>query len=300
MSKTNLTHRISLAALACALATPATSTYAHEFDPAATTTIRPADIASDPSGEIVAEPVTPAPSGTIVDESTSIAAIEAAPASTSKKGLNQTAKASTKAAPPATQPETSSTPESLAVPSIEPEVIPAPPVEEVADAQAMPAVPPATRSSSSDEVAFGGILALLALGAGALGFARRRRTTADHSELNIGAAGPAVTPIQREVDFVPASVTPPRPERSAFSWRATAPAATALSPTEKAHRGPSPDNPSMSLKKRLKRAAFFEQRERDAAAGRAVSVSRYAGLPTRMVDAARSAFASPKRELQPA
>ena len=36
-------------------------------------------------------------------------------------------------------------------------------------------------------------------------------------------------------------------------------------------RGPTPDNPSQSLKKRLKRAAFFDQRERDVAPETAVN-----------------------------
>ena len=42
--------------------------------------------------------------------------------------------------------------------------------------------------------------------------------------------------------------------------------------TERAMRGPSSDNPSQSLKKRLKRAAFFEKRDREVAAGDAVPV----------------------------
>lgn len=49
---------------------------------------------------------------------------------------------------------------------------------------------------------------------------------------------------------------------------------------DRAMRGPTPDNPSLSLKKRLKRAAFFDQRERQAAEGRAVPVSADAGLPS--------------------
>jgi hypothetical protein len=48
--------------------------------------------------------------------------------------------------------------------------------------------------------------------------------------------------------------------------------------------GPTPDNPSLSLKKRLKRAAFFDQREREVAAGEAVPVDYDAGLPERMVE----------------
>jgi len=48
--------------------------------------------------------------------------------------------------------------------------------------------------------------------------------------------------------------------------------------------GPTPDNPSLSLKKRLKRAAFFDQRERDVAAGEAVPVEADAGLPEQLVE----------------
>ena len=47
----------------------------------------------------------------------------------------------------------------------------------------------------------------------------------------------------------------------------------------RAMRGPTPDNPSLSLKKRLKRAAFFDQRDRAVAEGRAEPVSSEAGLP---------------------
>ena len=47
---------------------------------------------------------------------------------------------------------------------------------------------------------------------------------------------------------------------------------------------PDPHNPSLSLKKRLKRAAFFDQRDREAAAGKAVPVDPDAGLPEQMVE----------------
>jgi hypothetical protein len=53
---------------------------------------------------------------------------------------------------------------------------------------------------------------------------------------------------------------------------------------DRAMLGPTPDNPSLSLKKRLKRAAFFDQREREAAAGKAVPVDPDAGLPEQLVD----------------
>ena len=47
-------------------------------------------------------------------------------------------------------------------------------------------------------------------------------------------------------------------------------------------RGPTPDNPSASLRKRLKRAAFFDKRDREVAAGVAKPVDTDAGLPENM------------------
>jgi hypothetical protein len=48
---------------------------------------------------------------------------------------------------------------------------------------------------------------------------------------------------------------------------------------EAACDGPSADNPSLSIRKRIKRAQFFDQREQLAAAGMAVPVAADAGLP---------------------
>ena len=53
---------------------------------------------------------------------------------------------------------------------------------------------------------------------------------------------------------------------------------------DRAMLGPTPDNPSLSLKTRLKRAAFFDQRERQVAAGEAEPVDPDAGLPEQMVE----------------
>ncbi|HEU5482344.1 MAG TPA: hypothetical protein VFU80_04535 [Sphingomicrobium sp.] len=52
---------------------------------------------------------------------------------------------------------------------------------------------------------------------------------------------------------------------------------------ERAMRGPTPDNPSLSLKKRLKRAAFFDKRDREVAEGKAAPVDSEAGLPDAMI-----------------
>jgi len=53
---------------------------------------------------------------------------------------------------------------------------------------------------------------------------------------------------------------------------------------DRAMRGPTPDNPSLSLKKRLQRAAFFDKREREVAAGEAEPVDPDAGLPEALTE----------------
>ena len=53
---------------------------------------------------------------------------------------------------------------------------------------------------------------------------------------------------------------------------------------DRAMLGPTPDNPSLSLDKRLKRARFFDQRERQVAAGEAEPVEFDAGLPDQLVE----------------
>lgn len=90
---------------------------------------------------------------------------------------------------------------------------------------------------------------------------------------------------------------PPIVAPSAFAWGNAGNAAEASSPAEeldkeerkpgetwveRAYRGPSRSNPSVSLKTRLRRAAFFDKREREAAAGLAEPVDPTAGLPRAM------------------
>ena len=50
-----------------------------------------------------------------------------------------------------------------------------------------------------------------------------------------------------------------------------------------------PDNPSLSLKTRLKRAAFFDKREREVEAGEAEPVDPEAGLPEAGIGGVRPA-----------
>jgi hypothetical protein len=71
---------------------------------------------------------------------------------------------------------------------------------------------------------------------------------------------------------------------SAFAWGQRQPAKREMTRVERARIGPTPDNPSLSLKKRLKRAAFFDQRDREMASGNATPIEADAGLPERVVE----------------
>jgi hypothetical protein len=78
------------------------------------------------------------------------------------------------------------------------------------------------------------------------------------------------------------SATAPAPAASPSACADAAPG----SHVEAACEGPTLDNPSRSIKKRLKRAQFFDQREQMVAAGMAVPVEADAGLPDALVDSA--------------
>jgi len=70
-----------------------------------------------------------------------------------------------------------------------------------------------------------------------------------------------------------------------------------------AYRGPTPDNPSLSLKNRLRRASFFDQQERRAAEeGKAAARPTQPAWMTRKANEAEFMFrpASRKPELKPA
>jgi hypothetical protein len=160
-----------------------------------------------------------------------------------------------------------------------------------------PAAKPATNNNDTALELGGGALALLIVGAGAWALTRRRHEDEevvyeDRYEPESAEAEPEPVPRHDPVfEEQPAIVAP---EASAFAWgdRATAgqadddgsdrrPGETWV---ERAYRGPSPANPSVSLKNRLRRAAFFDKRERDVAAGKAQPVETDAGLPDAMVE----------------
>ena len=134
----------------------------------------------------------------------------------------------------------------------------------------------------------GGALALLALGGGAVAFARRRRDEEDEFVEETATDAPMTEPGPAPrhdpvFDEQPTIVAP-----SAFAWGNTHTAESAVNRrnetwVERAYRGPTPDNPSLSLRKRLKRANFFDARERRVATGQAEPIDADAGLPESVV-----------------
>jgi hypothetical protein len=111
---------------------------------------------------------------------------------------------------------------------------------------------------------------LLVLGGGALLFERRRKAKRD-DEVGVYEPlvepGPAAPPEFAPAFFTgspdPATLPPDRPLTEIPDDVDT----SELGPhMQAAYRGPTPDNPSLSLKKRLKRARFFDERDRQAGA----------------------------------
>jgi hypothetical protein len=132
-----------------------------------------------------------------------------------------------------------------------------------------------------------GALALIVLGGGAWALSRRRRRRDEFIEDRYEPAYEPAPEAHAVEPEQPAIIAP-----SAFAWGNEQDTANASedgsdrrageSWVERAYRGPSPANPSASLRNRLKRAAFFDKREREVAAGEAKAVDTDAGLPEAM------------------
>jgi hypothetical protein len=165
-------------------------------------------------------------------------------------------------------------------------------------AASKPAAAPAATFNNTSILVGGAVLALLIIAIAAFAIARSRRRRreeqelADAQSLSYEPFEAAAAPEPEVYHEQPATA---EPEPAAFAWGAEQPVATQeRAPeddrrpgetwVERAYRGPSPANPSASLKTRLKRAAFFDKRERDVAAGIAQPVDPDAGLPEAMDD----------------
>ncbi len=316
MRKTNHYARSSaLPAIAAALALSSTPLFAQEAQPVTepvpqvtppppTMDAAPTPEAATPATD-AAEPTTAAKpavvAATPVKRATRTAtakpvATRSAPVRTANTQVPARPTAVGQSAAPMTAPVT----EPAATPIAEPSPAPAAP----ATAQA---TPPAKNGSEVPVIA-GGALALLALGGGAFAIARRRREEDENVWVDEQAMADDraefAEPVRDETVIEPIEHEQPKivaPAASAFSWGnvQARPAASTSQPTQatadddrmpgeswvdRAYRGPTPNNPSASLRNRLKRAAFFDKREREVAAGTAEPVDMGAGLPEAMID----------------
>ena len=146
----------------------------------------------------------------------------------------------------------------------------------------------------------GGALAIVILGSAVLAMRSRKRRRADEEAWDYDAAEPATDEAPAEEPMTltqPVSEPQPAivaPAALAFAWGKDQPCDNPTDDgsdrcpgetwVERAYRGPSPANPSVSLKARLHRAAFFDKREREVAAGKAAPIDPDAGLPEAMVE----------------
>lgn len=284
MSNTNVRNRLGRTAIAAVLALCSTRALAQEVpstDPAPAATP-----AAAPPADAAADPLAPAAEVTATEQAPASAAVEASvatPTAAAKPATKAVKTAARRTAPtkflqPATQ-----TPAPVAQVPTSPEPMPA----QVADDQTLAtAEEPLTPQPEIAQVpeqsipifgaAGAGILALV--GAGIAVRRRKRERDEDlaepdwHDESHTGEIGaddyvePAIAPAMtiHQPDL------PSDFDRSPFGRHA-----------EAAYGGPTSDNPSLSLKKRLKRAHAMDQRER-----RLGKVPSPAAAPHRLVQPA--------------
>ncbi len=288
--------RPGMTALAAALAMTSTPLFAQDVAPAPADPVAPVISAPPPAVES-ASPAASAPAAAlnipkiavdlsdapaassaeaaaapVVSESSPGAARSAAvqePANTSSSQANQASQPQLKAVPAAPAPA----PAMIEGPAPE-SPLPTPPVAVAPPApQAVAPSPVEAQPSVSDDTLpiAGGVLAALALAGGAFAFAgRKRRYKEEYREAGVAegsTAAPEPLTLNRPMSPQPAVAYTP-PAAMANTAGAALPTGFDLSRygphVQAAYRGPTPDNPSLSLNKRLKRARFYDQRERMA------------------------------------
>ena len=285
MNNMTLLNRSGLAAIAAATALLSTPVLAQDAgpvaaDPAPIVADAPVPDAPAATPEVVSDPLAPATTTTTTTRTTRTTRPTRASAAPAARSVRAPA--------PAARP-------TAAAPVIA--AAPAAPVEEVAppfDPAMVAPLPepaattpvPATSDSLIDNdllpIAGAAGLGILALAGAGLAMRRRRREEDDE---DVAVEETFREPVISRAEPLPVAAAPiaaatPIASTPAFAW-GNAPRETAppVSWIDAARRGPTPDNPSLSLKKRLQRAAFFDQRERAVAAGKAEPMSPMAGLP---------------------
>ena len=288
-----MTHRApkirpAMTAIAAVIALSSTAGLAQSVDPAIATPapaveVTPAPLAAEPLAaqpivpDTVAEPLPPEPAK--AKSSTSTTTRRTASAARPAKAAPLVARAAVAAPVPAPAEPVAAAPVAVAA-------------MPVAPAPAVAATPPAqdTSIASNALMPIAGAVGLGLLGLIGVALAMRRRKRRREEEFAAAEQyEPAIeAPAQTDPIFAeqPSAQSPAEPAPAVLA----AASASAGSPSdcadaapgshvEAACDGPTEDNPSLSVKKRLKRARFFDEREQLAAAGLAVPVETDAGLP---------------------
>jgi hypothetical protein len=309
MTHRNAKIRPAMAAIAAVLAFSSTSLLAQSVDAPTT----PAPVVVTPSPVVVtpppvaAEPLAAQP--TVVDTAVDPVAAETVAKPAPRKTI--VTKTATVRSRPATARVATAAPLARA-PVVAPVAAPvAAPAETVAapvpvaatpaaPAPAVAVTPPARNAPAplNPLLPIAGAAGLILLGLIAFVAMRRRKrrneeeiAAAEYYESELEAPA-EIDPIFAEQPSaqIPAELAPAATVAASGSAGSPSDCAEAApgSHVEAACDGPSADNPSLSIKKRLKRAHFFDQREQLAAAGLAVPVETDAGLPDALTEPASS------------
>lgn len=282
MTQTQASIRLATTAIAAALAISTTPLMAQETPAPDTSAGTPAPTTPDPLAPApatdtnvapettVAPAVTPSATERTSSRATRTAATRAAsrPAATTHAAPARAATAAPKAAPPTLTPEPVPVETAIAAPATPPAAAPAAPPAE-----------PALDMNEALPLAGAGAVGLLALAGTGLALRRRKRRQEEldaqdqwvAAESEPMAAEPAVEPQPAAPAFATAATAAvPAPRHDPVDEKA--PAATVLPSgfdisrfgrhVQAAYRGPTPDNPSLSLKYRLRKATALDQRER--------------------------------------
>jgi len=199
--------------------------------------------------------------------------IEPMPAEPTPAAKPVVAKAVTRTAPPAK----ASAPRAIEAAPVAPVApvvntqVEAMPVAAVDKPAAQPAPPPVLQATPDDVdmLPIAGIAGLgaLALAGGALALRRRKRIPEDavYAEADIVPEPMVAAPVAPAPVYASGLNQPPAADAPVAALPAGFDISRYGRHVQAAYRGPTPDNPSLSLKNRLKRASFFDQRERMAA-----------------------------------
>ena len=299
-------HRSAMTAIAAALALSSTPLFAQDTgvtDPVPETVSEPVTATPDP---LAPEPT--APEAATVTETATPPAKASKPAAKAKVAARQSTtttpttrtsatrpSAATRAAPvTATAPATPPATEAIEVP-VGPPVAAAP--EPAPDPAESASLDQAQQMDTMLEVGGAGLLAML-LGGMALRSRRRRKEEERIEEAKWAYIETHPEPEEVEAVREPAFARSPAPSHDPVPATSAASARAPVTKLPKgfdlsrfgphvqaAYRGPTPDNPSLSLRYRLRRASAFDQQERRAA--NAAVTRPAASAPARSTWAAR-------------